>query len=217
MAKPKLKKKVYIIEDHPVTRDGFAELINYQSDLVACGHAGTAEKALAAIEASEPALVITDISLPDAHGLELIKQILGRRPGLRILVLSLHDEEVYAQRALRAGAKGYVMKAEPTDVVLMAVRKVLQGDIYLSPRMQQRHDAGDMNHSEFAKLSDRELEVFEFIGRGLSTREIGSRLGLSVTTIETYRSRLKERLNLATGIELTHRAVEWFNRQRGLT
>lgn len=216
MAKPKLKHKIYIVEDHPVTRDGFAELINYQSDLVACGHAGTAEKAIAGIDSSEPVLVITDISLPDMHGLELIKQLVQRRPGLRILVFSMHDETVYAERALRAGAKGYVMKQEPTDVVLMAIRKVLQGDFYLSPRMQQRRFAGDANHSEFSKLSDRELEVFEFIGRGLTTREIGSRLGLSVTTIETYRSRLKERLNLTNGTELTHRAIEWFNRQRGL-
>jgi DNA-binding NarL/FixJ family response regulator len=217
MAKPKLKQKIYIVEDHPVTRDGFAELINYQPDLVACGHAGTAEKAITGIAASEPALVITDISLPDTHGLELIKKLLERWPALPVLVLSMHDEKVYAQRAIRAGAKGYVMKEEPTDVVLMAIRTVLQGGIYISPRMQERRFAAEPGHSDFETLSDRELEVFELIGRGLSTREIGSRLGLSVTTIETYRSRLKERLNLTNGTELTHRAIEWFNRQRGLS
>jgi DNA-binding NarL/FixJ family response regulator len=216
MARQKLKHKIYIIEDHPVTRDGFAELINYQSDLVACGHAGTAEKALAGIESSEPALVIMDVSLPDTHGLELIKHLMARRPDLPILVLSMHDEKVYAERVMRAGARGYVMKEEPTDVVLTAIRKVLQGGIYLSPRMQQWQVSADGQRSGFETLSDRELEVFEFIGRGLTTREIGSRLGLSITTIETYRARLKERLNIASGTELTHRAIEWVNRQKGL-
>jgi DNA-binding NarL/FixJ family response regulator len=219
-AKPKTRHKIFIIEDHPITRDGFAELINYQHDLVACGHAGTAAKAMAGIEASEPNLIIVDVSLPDAHGIELIKDLVARRPAQRILVLSMHDETLYAERALRAGAKGYVMKQEPTEVVLSAIRTVLLGGTYLSPRMQERalerfgNDKTDASRSSVETLTDRELEVFELIGRGFGTREIGSQLKLSVSTVETYRAHLKEKLQLASGTELTHRAIEWLNRQK---
>jgi DNA-binding NarL/FixJ family response regulator len=221
MVKAKLKHKIFLIEDHPITRDGFAELINYQQDLLACGHAGTAAKAITGIEASDPGLVVVDVSLPDAHGIELIKDLLARRPNLPILVLSMHDETLYAERALRAGAKGYVMKQEPTEVVLAAIRKVLAGGTYLSPRMQERAlqrfagDNAEASRSGVETLTDRELEVFELIGRGLSTREVGSQLKLSVSTVETYRAHLKEKLQLASGTELTHRAIEWVSRQKG--
>jgi DNA-binding NarL/FixJ family response regulator len=220
MANAKLKHKIFLVEDHPITRDGFAELINYQQDLVACGHAGTAAKAVAGIEALEPGLVIVDVSLPDAHGIELIKDLVARRPAQRILVLSMHDETLYAERALRAGAKGYVMKQEPTEIVLSAIRKVLAGGTYLSPKMQERalqrfaSDKPEATRSSVETLTDRELEVFELIGRGLGTREIGSQLKLSVSTVETYRAHLKEKLQLASGTELTHRAIEWINRQK---
>jgi len=219
MGKARFKHKIYLIEDHPITRDGFAELINYQDDLVTCGHAGSAAKAMAGIEASEPGLVIMDISLPDAHGIELIKDLVSRRPGLRILVLSMHEETLYAERALRAGAKGYVMKQEPTEIVLSAIRKVVQGGTYLSPRMQERAlqrfagEKSEAGRSSAETLTDRELEVFELIGRGMSTRDIGSQLKLSVSTIETYRAHLKEKLLLASGTELTHRAIEWVRRK----
>jgi DNA-binding NarL/FixJ family response regulator len=219
MAKEKLKHKIFLIEDHPITRDGFSQLINYQEDLLVCGNAGTAAQALAGIEASQPGLVIADVSLPDAHGIELIKDLIARRPDLRILVLSMHDEALYGERALRAGARGYVMKQEPTETVMAAIRKVLLGGTYLSPRMQERvlqrfaGPKGEAGRSGIETLTDRELEVFELIGRGHSTREISSQLRLGVSTVETYRAHLKEKLQLASGTELTHRAIEWVNRQ----
>jgi DNA-binding NarL/FixJ family response regulator len=223
MAKEKLKHKIFLIEDHPITRDGFAQLINYQNDLVVCGHAGSAAKAMAATEAAQPELVIVDVSLPDAHGIELIKDLIARQPDMRILVLSMHDEALYAERALRAGAKGYVMKQEPTEVVMGAIRKVLLGGTYLSPRMQERAlqvfagEAATAGRSGVERLTDRELEVFELIGRGQSTRDISSQLHLSVSTVETYRAHLKEKLQLSSGTELTHRAIEWVNRQETRT
>ena len=184
-----------------------------------CGTAGTAAQSLAGIQATQPGLVIVDVSLPDAHGIELIKDLIAHRPDLRILVLSMHDETLYGERALRAGARGYVMKQEPTEIVMAAIRKVLQGGTYLSPRMQERalqRFAGakvEAGRSGIETLTDRELEVFELIGRGQSTREISSQLRLGVSTVETYRAHLKDKLQLASGTELTHRAIEWVNRQ----
>jgi len=221
VAKTKPKHKVYLVENHPVTRDGFAELINYQQDLVCCGSAGTAAKALADIDVVEPDLVILDMFLPDGHGIELIKDLIVRRPNQRILVLAMHDERLFAERALRAGAKGYVMKQEPTEVVMSAIRKVLLGEAYLSPELQHQilgQFAGEKTNgsrSTIEELTDREIEVFELIGRGLRTHEISSRLRLSPSTVETYRGRLKEKLELSGAAKLTHRAVEWVSCQKG--
>jgi len=221
MTSEKLKHKIFLVEDHPVTRDGFAQLIDFQEDLRVCGHAGTAAKALSEIDAVRPGLVVVDVSLPDAHGIELIKDLVAQLPHLRILVLSMHDETLYAERALRAGAKGYVMKQEPTEIVMAAIRKVLLGGTYLSPRMEERAlqrfagGTASASSSAYEALTDREIEVFELIGRGLSTREISAQLRLSVSTVETYRAHLKEKLQLASGTELAHRAIEWVNRQSG--
>ena len=217
----KLKHKVYLVENHPVTRDGFAGLINSQQDLLCCGLAGTAAKALTEIEVIEPDLVILDLFLPDGHGIEFIKDLIVRRPNQRILVLARHDEQLYAARALRAGAKGYVMKQESTNVVMSAIRKVLRGETYLSPELQYKilgQFAGEQTNgsrSTIEELTDREIEVFELIGHGLSTHEISSRLRLSSSTVETYRGRLKDKLELSGATKLTHRAVEWVNGQKG--
>ena len=209
------KSKVFLVEDHPVTRDGLAQLINYQEDLCMCGSAGTAAKALSGIETSQPDLVIMDVSLPDGHGIELVKDLKALYPELRILMLSMHDEALYAERALRAGAGGYIMKQESTNTVLAAARQILRGKTYLSPKLQervlQRFAAGiaSPTTSEIERLTDRELEIFELIGRGRGTREIAQHLRLSVSTVETHRAHLKEKFELDSSTELTRRAVEW--------
>jgi DNA-binding NarL/FixJ family response regulator len=217
----KLKSRIFIVEDHPITHNGLAQLINYQDDLRVCGHAGTVAKAIGGVDEAEPDLVIVDVSLPDGHGIELVKDLKARHPQARILVLSMHDEGLYAERAFRAGASGYVMKQEPADMVLAAVRRILSGEAYLSPRMQERvlnHFAAGKPtaaNSNIERLTDRELEVFELIGRGLGTRQIARQLRLGVSTVETHRAHLKEKLDLESGTELTCRAVEWVNNHQG--
>jgi DNA-binding NarL/FixJ family response regulator len=217
----KLKSRIFIVEDHPITRNGLAQLINYQNDLRVCGHASTVAKAIGGVDEAEPDLVIVDVSLPDGHGIELVKDLKVRHPQARILVLSMHDEGLYAERAFRAGASGYIMKQEPTDTVLAAVRRILCGETYLSPRMQERvlnrFAAGKpaVVNSNIERLTDRELEVFELIGRGLGTRQIARQLRLGMSTVETHRAHLKEKLELESGTELTCRAVEWVNNHQG--
>ncbi len=214
-----LKRRLFLVEDHPVTREGFAQLINYQPDLEVCGQAGTAAKAKTGIDVLSPELAIVDISLAESNGLELIKHLKSRHPGLPVLVLSTHDEGLYARRALRAGARGYVMKQAPTSEVMNAIRRVLDGELYLSDAMRIR-----LVREQFAgpkrtratgveALSDRELEIFELIGHGHTTRRIASKLHLSVSTVETHRAHIKEKLNLTNAMELVRRAVEWVNRQ----
>ena len=209
------KHEVFMVEDHPITREVLAQLINYQDDLHVCGVAGTAAKALWGIESQRPDLVMVDVSLPDGHGIELVKDIKARYPQLRVLVLSMHDEALYAERAIRAGAAGYIMKQEPTDTVLAAARQVLTGKPYLSPKLQervlQRFASGLATPvtSEVERLTDRELEIFELIGRGRGTREIAEQLRLSVSTVETHRAHLKEKLELESATELVRHAVQW--------
>lgn len=213
------KWKIFLVEDHPVTREGLTQLINYQSDLQVCGSAGTVAKALVGIATSRPDLVVADVSLPDGHGIELVKDIKARHPNLRVLVLSMHDEALYAERAIRAGASGYIMKQEPTDTVLTAARQILSGKTYLSTKLQervlQRFATGITApvSSEVECLTDRELEVFELIGSGRGTREIARQLRLSVSTVETHRAHLKEKLELDNATELICRAVEWVGTQ----
>ena len=213
------RSKVFLVEDHPVTRDGLAQLINYQDDLCMCGTAGTVAKALEGIENSKPDLAIVDVSLPDGHGIELVKDLRARFPALRILMLSMHDETLYAERALRAGAGGYIMKQESTNTVLAAARQILRGVTYLSPKLQervlQRFASGISTpvNSEIERLTDRELEIYELIGRGRGTREIAQHLRLSVSTVETHRAHLKEKLELESATELVRRAVEWVSRR----
>ena len=168
---------------------------------------------------SKPDLAIVDVSLPDGHGIELVKDLRARFPALRILVLSMHDETLYAERALRAGAGGYIMKQESTNTVLAAARQILRGVTYLSPKLQervlQRFASGISTpvNSEIERLTDRELEIYELIGRGRGTREIAQHLRLSVSTVETHRAHLKEKLELESATELVRRAVEWVSRR----
>jgi DNA-binding NarL/FixJ family response regulator len=213
------KKRLFLVEDHPVTREGFAQLLNYQSDLEVCGQAGTAAKAMLGIDSLQPDLAIVDITLAESNGLELIKNIKVRYPRLPVLVLSTHDESIYAERAVRAGARGYVMKQAPTSELMGAIRQVLSGNLWLSEAMRtrfvQKHLHGEpvARQTDLDALSDRELEVFDLIGHGYSTRRIATKLRLSVSTVETYRAHLKEKLHLADGMELVRRAVEWVHSQ----
>jgi DNA-binding NarL/FixJ family response regulator len=218
-AKP-AKSRIFLVDDHPVTRDGLARLINYEPDLEVCGEAGAAARAVAEIEKLKPDLVIIDVSLAKgASGLELIKDLAARDPGLAMLTFSTHDEVLYAERALRAGARGYVMKQEPTACIMEAIRKVLKGEIYLSRAMNDRllHKLVQPNApptaSDIERLSDRELEVFRLLGQGRGTRGIAKELHLSVSTVESHRAHIKEKLNLDSAPALVRRAVEWVHSQ----
>jgi DNA-binding NarL/FixJ family response regulator len=210
----KPKSGIFIVEDHPVTRDGLIQLINYQNDLRVCGFAGTVAKAMGGVADAEPDLVMVDISLPDGHGIELVKNLKAHYPQAGILVLSMHDEGLYAERAFRAGASGYIMKQEPTDMVLVAVRRILGGETYLSPRMQERvlsrFAAGKptVANSDTERLTDRELEVFELIGRGHGTRQIARQLRLGVSTVNPSRApQRKTGSGQRHGIDLSRRGM----------
>lgn len=209
------KKSVLVIDDHPLLRQGLALLINQQQDLRVCGEAEEAQTAMQAIAELRPDIIILDISLSGPDGLELLKSIRASDPDLPALVLSMHDEAIYAERALRARANGYIMKQEATEKVLVAVRRILSGEIYLSERMSNkmlqhyRSGAPTMIQSRIASLSDRELEVFRLIGEGRATREIADELRLSVKTVETYQAHLKEKLALRSGRELIQHAIQW--------
>ncbi len=208
-------KKILIVDDHPLMRKGLAMTLNAEPDLNVCGQVADAEEALGALEEFNPDLAIVDISLPGMSGLELIKHMQALRPELRTLVVSRHDEALYAERAIRAGARGYVMKLEASDMIVKAVRRVLNGGIYVSEEINERLLLGlaagrqELAQSPLEVLSDRELEVFELTGRGLGTREIAERLHLSVKTVESYRARIKDKLNLKTAAELMQHAVQW--------
>lgn len=212
-----MKHRVFLVEDHPVMREGLALLINYQPDLEVCGQADSVPTALAQVPGARPDVLVVDISLGDGgSGLELLKDLARLHPKLPALVLSSHDEALYAERALRAGARGYVMKQAATERVLEGIRTLLRGDIYASDairrRLMQRAIRGETpvaNGSDIDRLSDRELEVFRLLGQGRGTKQIAADLKLSVSTVETYRAHLKTKLNLANSSELVRRAVEW--------
>ncbi|MHC4114329.1 MAG: response regulator transcription factor [Planctomycetota bacterium] len=211
------KVRVVIVDDHPIVRQGLAGLIEHEDDLMVCGEAGDAHQAMKIIEKSEPDIAIIDIALKDSSGIELIKDIKVRYPALPLLVLSMHDESLYAERALRAGAKGYVMKQRGTDKVIFAIRKIMSGQVYVSDRMASKMvrklvgGKPEVGASPIDCLSDRELEVFLLIGQGHGTRQISEQLHLSVKTIETYRSHIKEKLNLYDAAELLQYAIQWVN------
>lgn len=213
------KYKVLIVDDHPIVRQGISQLIDQEPDFSACSQAGSAQEALDRIESDPFDVLLVDISLDGISGLELIKSLKLREYKTPILVLSMHDESLYAERALRAGAKGYVMKQEATEKVLTAIRMVLQGEIYLSEHLQEkvlRHvlsgDAGGLSPIDL--LSDRELEVFRLIGHGNASSDIARKLSRSVKTVETHRSHLKDKLGLRNAAELTHFAVQWVEREK---
>jgi len=214
-SRKKTKHRIYIVEDHPITREGFAQLLNYQADLQVCGQADTAAKARVGIATSKPDLVIVYIALGNTNGVDLIKDMKAVHPSLPALVLSTYDESLYAERALRAGARGYVMKHAPTSEVMEAIRRVLRGELHLSEAARARfvhkhlHDDSPHGGTELDALTDRELEVFRHIGAGRTTRQIAQEMHLSVSTIETHRAHIKEKLELENPAELMRCAVEW--------
>src|SRR5580698_9209538 len=202
------KRKILLVDDHPIVREGMALLINREPDLTVCAAAEESNAALEAIQNLPPDLAIVDISLPGRDGLELLKMIRAKNPQMPVLILSMHGETTYAERALRAGANGYIMKQEATDKVLVAIRRILNREIYVSDEIANRllrHLAGARAHDG---LSDRELEVFRRMGEGQSTRQIAEELHLSVKTIETHQARLKEKLSLHSSRELVQYAIE---------
>jgi DNA-binding NarL/FixJ family response regulator len=212
--------KVFLIDDHPIVRQGLALFIDREPDLMVCGEADSATSALQAIREAAPDFVVLDISLDGPDGLELLKTLRVRYPNLPVLVLSMHDEAVYAERALRAGANGYIMKQEATERVLTAIRHILSGDVYLSDRLTKRMLQQFVNGSvsprdPLAKLSDRELEVYRLIGAGHGTRQIADELHVSTKTIESYQAHIKEKLALRNARELVQHAVEWSVNAKG--
>ena len=214
-------RRILLVDDHPIVRQGLAQLINQEKDLEVCGEAVDRAEALAAIKQQPPSLAVVDLSLRSSDGLDLIKDIREQAPGLPVLVLSMHDESVYAERALRAGARGYIMKQEALEKVLQAIHRILAGDIYLSEKMQMRllravtSVHGDAGASPVARLSDRELEVFQLTGQGLGTREIAGRLGLSIKTVESHYARIKQKLNLRNATEVLQSATLWVAGENG--
>jgi DNA-binding NarL/FixJ family response regulator len=208
------KKTVFIVDDHPLLRQGLALLVNRERDLTVCGEAEEAQTAIREITSKKPDILIADISLNGPDGLDLLKNLRMLYPSLPVLILSMHDESIYAERALRARANGYIMKQEATEKVLVAVRRILSGDIYLSDRMANKllHQyisgaSADLN-SRLSALSDRELEVFRLIGEGRSTRQIAEKLHLSIKTVETYQAHIKDKLSLHSGRELVQHAIQ---------
>lgn len=209
------RRSVFLVDDHPIVLQGLAMLIDQQEDLEVCGRSSRAEDALPAIASLDPDVVIVDLSLQGSSGLSLIKDLHVRHPKLPILVLSMHDEVLFAERALRAGALGYVMKQESSNALLGALRRVLVGEVHLSERMSQgvlksvARSGVSREKSPIRRLSDRELEIFELIGRGLKTGEIARRLHLSVKTVQTHRAHIKEKLHLSDSAKLAVRAAKW--------
>jgi DNA-binding NarL/FixJ family response regulator len=208
------KKTVFVVDDHPLLRQGLALLINQEHDLMVCGEAEEAHAAMKAIAVTRPDILIADISLKGPDGLDLLKSLRASYPDLPVLILSMHDESIYAERALRARANGYIMKQEATEKVLVALRRILGGDIYLSEKMANKllHQyisgaPADLN-SRLSALSDRELEVFRLIGEGRSTRQIAECLHLSIKTVETYQAHIKDKLFLRSGRELVQHAIQ---------
>jgi DNA-binding NarL/FixJ family response regulator len=214
-AAPPKKFGVLLVDDHPITRQGVAALIGQDPSLMVCGEADNGPRALELVTKLAPDLAVIDISLKSSNGLELMKNLKILAPKLPVLVMSMHDEALYAERALRAGAQGYIMKQEASEKILTAIQRVLKGELYLSEKMQekmlQRIVKAKQEEPGFAidTLSDREMEVFQLIGNGFSTRQIATQLNLSVKTIESYREHLKLKLTLETGSDLVRYAIQW--------
>ena len=209
------KTKVFLVDDHPLVRELLSQLIQRENDMEVCGEAEDAHEAVSKIEQSRPDIVIADISLKTTHGLELVKDLQVRWPSLPVLMLSMHDESLYAERVLRAGAKGYITKQEATKKILFAIRQVLSGQIYVSEKMSAgiletfSGRQAEAAVSPVQQLSDREFEVFQLIGQGKSTREIAAHLHLSAKTVEVHRLNIKKKLKLKTATDLVRHAVRW--------
>lgn len=208
------KQKILIVDDHPMMREGLAQLIDHEPDLAATSQAESASQALQVMAGALPDLLLLDISLPDKSGLELIKDVHTLHPELPILVVSMHDESIYAERVLRAGGRGYIMKQEGGKKLMLAIRQVLSGRIYVSEKISAKilenfsgHRAD--SHSPVEKLSDREFEVFQLLGQGQGTRQIAKHLHLSIKTVEVHRANIRRKLELASGGELVRYAIRW--------
>jgi DNA-binding NarL/FixJ family response regulator len=207
--------RILLVDDHPIVLQGLTQVVNHSPNLMVCGQAFNAEQALEAIEQLKPDLVVLDISLRGSGGLDLIKTVGDRQPDLPVLVLSMHDESLYAERAIRAGARGYIMKEEATEKLLSAINRVLEGEIYLSETMSRKLLSQLVSRrrgregSPIAALSDRELEVFQLIGQGYSTREIAEQLHVSGKTVESHREHIKDKLQLRNATELMQQAFQW--------
>jgi DNA-binding NarL/FixJ family response regulator len=215
------QSRVIVVDDHPIVRQGLAQMINREPDLLVCGEAEEARSALQLISSLQPDIVVIDISLNGPGGLEILKTIRQTDPKLRVLILSMHDEMVYAERSLRAGANGYIMKQEATELVLVALRRILGGEVYVSNRVANRMlrqlvgGAATAGKSTVDDLTDRELEVFRLIGEGHGTRQISDELHLSVKTVETYQSHIKEKMGLRNARELVQYAIQWVISENG--
>ena len=208
--------RVLIVDDHPVVREGLALRISRQPDLQVCGEAADIAEAMRAVEATNPDVAIVDIALRTGNGIDLIKRLKTRHESVRILVWSMYNESLYAERAMRAGAMGFINKEHATDQIITAIRRVLDGKVYLSESMADRllnraigRNGESAESSPVESLSDRELEVFQCIGQGLDTQQVAQRMHVSPKTVETYRARIKEKLNLSSGTELIRLAVQW--------
>ena len=212
-------KRLLIVDDHPMMRHGLAQLIDNEGDLKVAAEADTAGQAITLVGRQKFELALVDISLPDKNGLELIKDLRTLQPALPLLVVSMHDEMIYAERVLRAGARGYIMKQEGGQKFLQAIRHVLAGQVYVSEKMSARiletlsGGPPQSPGSPVRRLSDREFEVFQLIGQGVGTAEIATRLHLSVKTVEVHRANIKQKLNLTTATELVRYAVRWLDAQ----
>jgi DNA-binding NarL/FixJ family response regulator len=211
----RVKQRIFIVDDHPIVREGLAMLINQEHDLQVCGDAGDAQQALSKIAKNRPDAVIVDITLGRNSGLRLIENLSQSYPDIPVLTLSMHDESIYAERCLMAGAKGYIMKQEPPEKMIAALRKVLGGDIYISEnisaKLLQKMVSGKSaaTLSPIELLSNRELEVFQLIGQGVKTRKIAEQLNLSIKTIETYIDHIKKKMNFEDSRSLLLHAVQW--------
>ncbi|MEE8364519.1 MAG: response regulator transcription factor [Gammaproteobacteria bacterium] len=210
-------KRILIVDDHPLVRTGFAQLIGDTPDLEVCGEASDMAEGLKQVGALKPDLAIIDLSLAGGSGLDLIKHIKARDYSTLMLVASMHDETLYAERVLAAGARGYINKQEAQDKIILAIRQVLSGKVYLSERMTERLLAGMVsgsnNKRDIEALSNRELQIFDLIGQGMSVSKMAKHLNLSVKTIETHQTHIKKKLGLSSAHELTHRAIRWLLEQ----
>jgi DNA-binding NarL/FixJ family response regulator len=210
-----MKHRILLIDDHPIMRHGMAQLIRMEEDLDVCGEAGTAAEGMAAMQKLQPDIVIIDLTLPDKHGIELIKDILALQPSALCLVLSMHDESLYAERALRAGARGYLMKETAAERLVSAIHRILEGCIYVSDTMASRMleqvsgQRGKTGTTGVNQLSDRELEVLKMIGDGTPTKTIAEKLKISTRTVEAHRAHIKEKLSITDGATLVRYAVQW--------
>jgi DNA-binding NarL/FixJ family response regulator len=219
LAKPPAKRRVMLVDDHPTTREGLSAIINRQADLEVCCEASCPAEAMSALSKGKADLMVTDLTMPGRSGIEFLKDVHAMRPELPMLVLSMHDEMLYAERALRAGARGYVMKDAGSAKLLEVIRRVLSGQSYVSPQMSSRILDAMTGHrprgssSPIEKLSDREFEVFQLLGSGKSTKEVAAALHLSPKTVDVHRGRIKEKLQIKDAPSLIHHAVRWVETQ----